>query len=238
MLQQLRWILNRLTPSSRKMAQMTGAFMADMSHEIRTPLTAVIGLSDILLKDDTDPLVEKQRDKFIAAINRGGKEALAVWDDVVTVHWLAQGLLQLTFGEIDLTLFLEDLVVKVPQYYRLKHRSELKIELISEGALKVQADPHRLGQALTWLLAEFIYPFDEEEGQDIRTVIRLVKKASWISLEMTTSGKGGGWDQVDTNPMLFFSKMIIQQHQGHLQFRRPNPSEAGFTITLPACSSK
>lgn len=60
------------------------AFLTTMSHELRTPLNGVLGVSDILLRDASDPK-QHHRAKLI---HQSGKKLLTLIDDVLEVSSL------------------------------------------------------------------------------------------------------------------------------------------------------
>ena len=55
-------------------------FMASMSHEIRTPMNSVIGMTSLLLYDDT--LTQEQKD-FVETIRINGDALMVVINDIL-----------------------------------------------------------------------------------------------------------------------------------------------------------
>ena len=66
-------------------------FLANMSHEIRTPMNAVIGFSEILGKQITDPV---QKD-FIESIESSGKTLLGIINDILDLSKIEAGKLEI-----------------------------------------------------------------------------------------------------------------------------------------------
>jgi signal transduction histidine kinase len=77
--------------SSKEAADAAGRakadFLANMSHEIRTPLNAVIGLTDIVLKEDLAP---GQRD-HLRRVRGAGRHLLGIVNDILDYSKIASG---------------------------------------------------------------------------------------------------------------------------------------------------
>jgi PAS domain S-box-containing protein len=81
-------------------------FLSSMSHEIRTPLNAVLGFSQLMLRDDS--LTGQQRE-WIVTINRSGEHLLALINDILEISRIESGRVKLSPDLFDLGGFLDDL---------------------------------------------------------------------------------------------------------------------------------
>ncbi|HMM10610.1 MAG TPA: response regulator [Bacteroidales bacterium] len=72
---------------SEEIARLHGAFSV-LSHEIRTPLNAVLGFSEILADESTDP---SRRRQYLRIIQRNGNVLLKLMDDLLTYISLKAG---------------------------------------------------------------------------------------------------------------------------------------------------
>jgi signal transduction histidine kinase len=79
-------------------------FLATMSHELRTPMNAIMGFSQILLRQYPDPLTNKQLD-IVQRIFNNSQNLLTMLDEVLDFSKLEAGQLQLAPSEFDLTTF-------------------------------------------------------------------------------------------------------------------------------------
>jgi PAS domain S-box-containing protein len=119
-------------------------FLANMSHELRTPMTAIMGMTDLALRQTVDP---KLLDK-LGKVSRASKHLLHVINDILDISKIEADRLTLEkvpfkFGEV-----MENLVSLIGHKIRDK-QLQLRVELAPEVArLALVGDPMRLGQIL------------------------------------------------------------------------------------------
>jgi signal transduction histidine kinase/ActR/RegA family two-component response regulator len=91
---------------ARRANRAKSTFLATMSHEIRTPMNGVLGMAQLLRRDETHP-VQAER---IATLLESGEYLLSILDDILDVSKIDAGRLEIVRGVEDLRLFLDRLV--------------------------------------------------------------------------------------------------------------------------------
>ena len=125
--------------------------LANVSHEIRTPMGGVIGLVDLLLKEE---LPAKVRER-IEVIDASAEALLVVIDDLLDFSRLSAG--KLSLDPVDIRL--HDLAQKIASLLRPRAEGkglELHLEIESDVPEWARADPARLRQVLINLIGNAV----------------------------------------------------------------------------------
>jgi signal transduction histidine kinase/CheY-like chemotaxis protein len=91
---------------ARQAGRAKANFLATMSHEIRTPMNGVLGMAQLLQRDETDP-VQKER---LAVLMDSGEYLLSILNDILDVSKIDAGRLDILPAPEDLRLFFDRLV--------------------------------------------------------------------------------------------------------------------------------
>jgi signal transduction histidine kinase len=87
-------------------SRLKSQFLANLSHEIRTPLNAVMGFSELLEEELTEP----QHRGYLDAIYSGGKALLGLLNDLLDLSKIEAGKLSLELQPCDLHLLCQELL--------------------------------------------------------------------------------------------------------------------------------
>jgi signal transduction histidine kinase len=144
-------------------------FLANMSHELRTPLSAIIGYSDVLLKEAAEqggaPAALAPFAPDLRNIRDAGAHLLGMVDDILDHAKIEAGRIDLHPAPVELTALLDRLVHDLAPLAARK-RNSLKVSLAPELPALV-ADAARLRQILFNLL-ENACTFTEEGSVTLR----------------------------------------------------------------------
>jgi signal transduction histidine kinase/DNA-binding response OmpR family regulator len=174
-------------------------FLANVSHEIRNPMNAIIGFTELILKNQ-DSLSEKHK-KYVKAIYTSGNNLLVLINDLLDFSKIKSGKLQLE--EIDFDL--NEAIVNAIELFRHKAQEkeilfEFKINKNVPG--KLIGDPVRLNQVLVNLVSNAVK--FTHQGH-VKLLVKLLRhNQSQCLLEFTIEDTGIGISQ-DKIDMIFES---------------------------------
>ena len=135
-------------------------FLSNMSHDIRTPLNAIIGFTNIAMRDGISP--EETR-SYLAKIQRSGNQLLALINDVLDMTRIESGKMELEPVAMDL---LSVLCEAQDVFSSQMEEKGIAFEVSSEPLQNqwVFCDKNRLQRALLNLLSNAC-KFTPEGGQ-------------------------------------------------------------------------
>lgn len=167
-------------------------FMANMSHEIRTPMNAVIGMTSLLLGDES--LTPEQKD-FIETIRNSGDALMSIINDV-----------------LDISKMEGDKVVLEEQPFELRNCAEEALGLVTAKAAEkglnlayvidenvpdtIIGDPSRLRQILANLLSNAV-KFTEEGEVKLSISSQKLDKIDELHFSIQDTGIGISQDRMD-----------------------------------------
>ena len=128
-------------------------FLAMMSHELRTPLNSVIGFSNVLLRNRSGNL--RDRDLlYLRRIRAGGQHLLSLINEVLDLSKIEAGRMQLDRAPVALDALVEDTLASFEG--QLRDRPIALDAQIPEHLTPIMTDPAKLLQVLTNLIGNAI----------------------------------------------------------------------------------
>lgn len=176
---------SKLEESQRKLEQRS-EFFASMSHEIRTPMNAVIGMSQILLEDNT--LTETQKEN-IKIINRSSNMLLGVINDILDFSKIEAGKLVLEKTSFDLNVILSYLADMISLKTQEKGINII-FEIDHNIGKNYLGDPLRISQVLLNLVSNAVKFTDRGEVMLNIKTIESTEEESNIQFEVSDTGIG------------------------------------------------
>ncbi len=152
-------------------------FLANMSHELKTPLNSINVISDVMMRNKTENLDEKQI-KNIGIINKCGKDLLYLINDVLDISKLEAGQIILNNDTINI----KDLIMNIyDMFYPQTKAKEIDFVLKVDDSLETMySDEDRIKQIIKNLLSNAL-KFTEsgkislivkDEDKDIKVIVK------------------------------------------------------------------
>lgn len=129
-------------------------FISRISHELRTPMNSILGFSQLLETDHSEPLSERQQE-FVAHILGAGQHLLILIDEVLDLSRIESGRMQLFMEMVDPGEVLQECVHLI-QPLAEKHRVILEVRETPKTVPAVRADRTRLKQILLNLMSNAV----------------------------------------------------------------------------------
>jgi PAS domain S-box-containing protein len=225
--------------------QAKSTFLANMSHELRTPLNGIIGFTQVLERQLSNTLNEKQL-KFFNTIKSSGDHLLEMVNDILDLSKIEAGKIDLDLKPFDFGKML----VRSPDIIKADaHNKNLIIKTNIQPHLGwLNGDETRLKQVIFNLLSNAVKFTDPGKQIGIDAVVfgENIKVVVWdegigVSAEnldkvfepfvqekggRTSSAKGTGLG-------LSISKRLIELHHGTISLASKDGEGSQFTINLP-----
>jgi CheY-like chemotaxis protein/nitrogen-specific signal transduction histidine kinase len=171
-----------------------GLFLASMSHEIRTPLNAILGFSQLLLRD---PAVAPEHREQLVTINRSGEHLLALINDILEMSKIEAGRAHLHLTTFDLCALAKDIAAM----FKLRAQSKglsLLVNLCNDLPVAVVSDENKVRQVFINLLGNAVK--FTQQGH-ITWNLGVAKTPEGYRLVTTVEDTGPGIDAADLGPL-------------------------------------
>ena len=143
--------LNRLRAAAETANAAKSTFLNNMSHDIRTPMNAIIGFTNIALKQNPKPEVKACLDK----ISDSSEHLLALINDVLDISRIESGKVQYTPAPVDITE-VSDSVLTIMYGYLSNRDITFQTELGQPQTRYVLTDAVRVREVLVNILGNAV----------------------------------------------------------------------------------
>lgn len=231
---------------AEEMNQVKNYFLSNMSHELRTPLISVLGFTELLQNEITDP----EHLEMLNNIKEGGERLNFTLNSLLELSKLEAEKNKINIEKIELNNEIKKATESLKQYVKSK-RLFLREES-SELNIKVNIDCELFQKALFQILHNAI-KFTKEGGVFVSTNLEKKENCDWAVIKVIDTGIGISKDclnKIFTNFRqaseglsrshegsgvgLSIAKKIIELMKGHLEVESEVGKGSTFSIWLPA----
>ncbi|HEY1128461.1 MAG TPA: ATP-binding protein, partial [Roseateles sp.] len=164
--------------------QAKNEFLSRMSHELRTPMNAILGFTQLMQMDASEPLSPGQRGRA-QQIAQAGWHLLEMINDTLDLSRIEAGSLRLEMAALDLPPLLARALALVQG--QATERGLVINQRITAGAVSLFGDPTRVTQILTNLLSNAV-KYNRLGGRiDIEAG---TPEPGWVEIAVRDTGMG------------------------------------------------
>ncbi len=167
-------------------------FLSTVSHELKTPLTSLMAFADILSKNASSNLSDRQL-KQLEVMQRSSRRLDVLINDLVDVSQIDGGKLKIEKEKFSVDSLIEEIELSFDPILDPKRQTSSVDNRVNGSA--IDADRHRIAQLLTNLISNASKYSPEDT--DISIIIDSVDD----QLEMIVSDNGIGMDSVTVENM-------------------------------------
>lgn len=170
-------------------------FLANISHELRTPMNAVVGISNILMANQTTP--EKQKE-FISTLQLSAQSLMILINDLLDIAKFENGDVKLEHIPFNLAEMIEE-IISIMSVKAEEKNIELHINYSPILNTEFIGDPLRLRQILMNLIGNAV-KFTNKGNVTIHVECTPVEGSSSIQLiiDVADTGIGIASDKLET----------------------------------------
>ena len=213
--------------------QAKSLFLANMSHEIKTPLNLILGYTELLKKEVTNP----KQIHHINSINYNSDFLLYIINDILNFSKIESGELEVNYEQLNLKILFENIIYIFTE--KIKQKKISFIGEIDKGIPeKVEFDQIKLRQILFNLIGNAI-KFTEQGYIKIRvsSYVKSLLNTCSITIEIEDTGIGIASDKqkIIFNSFQQSSETISRKYGGTglgLSITKKLTEILGGTITL------
>jgi signal transduction histidine kinase len=228
----------------KELDRLKSDFVSNVSHELRTPLTAIKGAVDLVLREVTGPLTEKQI-HYLTRVRSNTQQLAGMINDVLDLAKIEEGKIELRPVRISLAGLMHEVVDT------LRPVAAEKSIVIDAGALEpsilVWADRDKVNQMLTNLIGNAI-KFTPPLG---RVTVASTSGPEWVKVSISDTGPGvplnertrifekfyqagdGGQKPRGTGLGLTITKTLVELHGGEIWVDSEAGCGSSFHFSLP-----
>lgn len=160
------------------------AFLANMSHEIRTPINAILGMNEMILRENES----EQIAEYAQSIHSAGTSLLYLVNDVLDISKIESGKLEIVEVTYETSSFIHDCYNMVAERAE-KKGLELKVECDPGLPAQLRGDEVRLRQVVTNLLSNAA-KYTEKGGITLTAGSRREQNRFYIVITVRDTGVG------------------------------------------------
>jgi len=242
----VKWVATSAAESERTANLAKTQFLARMSHEIRTPMNAILGMAELILREE---ISEQTREQAVI-IRHSGSHLLTIINDILDLSKIESGKLELALAEYLPASVINDLIntikVRLPGRklrFVLNISSSIPHALWGDSARVYQIIINLLNNAVKYTDKGFVAldMTGERKGDTFNLIVKVRDSGKGIKQE-DLSGLFGEFVRLDaeanknvegTGLGLAITRSLVHHMGGTIEVESTYGLGSTFTVVLP-----
>lgn len=172
--------LQRARAIAEEAASARADLLARMSHDLRNPMTGVLGMTELMLLDESDP----RRRNNLEIIQRSGDYLVAIVNDILAFSKAEQGKIALEPKPSDVEMLVAD-ILELASGEAATKRLGLYLDVVPGTNVRRSVDATRFRQVISNLVANAIRYTDKGH-----VLVRMVARGEQLEVSVIDTGIG------------------------------------------------
>lgn len=182
------------------------SFLANMSHEIRTPINAILGMNEMILREEKDPAIRG----YAGNIQASGNSLLSIVSDVLDISKIESGKLEIIPVDYEVNSLISDCCNMAACRAKAKEL-ELLVECADNVPMKLCGDETHIRQIIMNLLTNAV-KYTEKGAVKLIVSGRFTDGGFVLKVDVSDTGIGIAEENL---PQLFtqFQRFDLQRNR-------------------------
>ncbi len=232
---------------ARKANKFKDLFLANMSHEIRTPLSALIGLSQIMVRKGQEQEMPEDFRRLLRQIHSGGNHLNLMLTNLMDVSATNQGRLPLKIRDLDIHEWSKSVSDILSPLAMARKLPPINWQTDFPDIETFRSDPVRLSQ----ILINLVHNALKFSPEDSAVEVRIALKDGTLTMDVLDNGRGIPDDPTQLFKIferneapiadaehgaglgLYIVKTSLDLLNGEISARNRSSGGAAFHVTIP-----
>ena len=221
-------------------------FLANISHEIRTPINTILGMNEMILRENKDETTRE----YASNIQSASEMLLGLINDVLDLSKIEAGKLQIVEGNYSTASMLKAVILGIEVRAQQK-KLEMKLDIDETLPSALKGDEIRIKQVLNNLLSNAV---KYTEKGSVTLIAKGVQKDEEFFLHLAVSDTGMGISEEDMQQLfstflrfdlkknrniegtglgLSITKQLVENMGGSIEVTSEVGQGSCFTVEIP-----
>lgn len=184
-------------------------FLANMSHEIRTPINAILGMNEMILREEKNKKIRE----YASNIQSSGNSLLSIVNDVLDISKIESGKLEIIKGEYEVNSLVSDCCNMVAGRAAAK-KLELLVDCAEDIPIKLCGDETHIRQIIVNLLTNAV---KYTEAGSVKLTVSGRKTAETYLLRVSVKDTGIGISEENQKKLFGQFQRVDLQHNRNIE---------------------